>query len=78
MPNLRDFQVINEEVSTLLYEFGDHGLFETNRTFSNVSFFATSATGLPSPKDGIFPFMPIRCLDPLSWILWKLQIVELR
>lgn len=75
--NLQDMEAVNTEVRTLLSKFGDRVLLEANQTFSNVSFFATSATGWFSPEEARFlPSRPVRCFDPLGWLLWKLQIID--
>lgn len=75
--NLEDAQAVDNEVRELIAQFGERSLLQTTERFTNVSFFATSATGWPPDDRGHFPaIQPMRCLDPLLWILWRLNIIE--
>jgi GTPase SAR1 family protein len=80
LPNQLDipkFEVISNEIQTLIRRIGDQNLLLTSQSFSDVSFFAVSATGWPEDNNGQFPALePIRCLDPLLWVLWRLGIIK--
>jgi len=72
-----DRAMIDSEVKELVEKVGDNALLHLASAFSNVQFFAASATGYPPGPDGTYPeVQPVRCLDPLLWILYKLHIVK--
>ncbi|GCE31233.1 hypothetical protein KDA_67170 [Dictyobacter alpinus] len=74
--NTADFATINEEVQKLILRVGDKVLVQSSELFNTASFFAVSATGW-APDKGKYPAIePLRCLDPLLWILWKLNVIE--
>lgn len=76
MLDTRQFDPISEEVQNLLQRVGDDVLIQSSNLFEHVSFFAISATGWPPDAQGKFPSIePLRCLDPLLWVLWKLGVV---
>ncbi len=75
--HLRDLQTVDHEVKELIAEYGDPNLLLAARTFSNVHFFAASATGFSPDANGIYPdVIPCRCFDPLLWILWRLRFID--
>ncbi len=80
LPNQLDipkFEVISNEIQTLIRRLGDQNLLKSSESFDDVSFFAVSATGWPEDTNGQFPAIePIRCLDPLLWVLWRLGIIK--
>lgn len=80
LPNQLDipkFGVISNEIQTLIRRLGDQNLLKSSESFDDVSFFAVSATGWPEDTNGQFPTIePIRCLDPLLWVLWRLGIIK--
>jgi GTPase SAR1 family protein len=80
LPNQLDipkFEVISNEIQTLIRRLGDQNLLKSSESFDDVSFFAVSATGWPEDNNGQFPAIePIRCLDPLLWVLWRLGIIK--
>lgn len=48
-----------------------------SRTFPKAGYFAVSATGFPPDEKGNYPALsPVRCLDPLFWILWQLGLLK--
>lgn len=83
--NVNEFKQTDEEVQAFLRQYGDTSLIDmamspnnsSNVSFEQVSFFAISATGFsPDENTGRFPTIePFRCLDPLLWALWKLEVV---
>jgi len=79
LPNQLDlpkFEFISNEIQNLIRRVGDKNLLKSSESFDIVSFFAVSATGWPEDNNGQFPAIePIRCLDPLLWVMWKLKII---
>lgn len=74
--DLKDLQVVDAEVRKLLETYGDQALIDATQTW-DVQFFAVSATGNAPDPNGLYPAVtPIRCLDPVLWILLKLGIIE--
>ncbi|WP_149401679.1 TRAFAC clade GTPase domain-containing protein [Dictyobacter arantiisoli] len=74
--NTDDYATIDSEVRNFILRFGDKVLIQSSKLFNTVSFFAVSATGWAA-KDGHYPVIEsLRCLDPLLWILWKLQVID--
>jgi hypothetical protein len=75
--NTRQFHVISDEVRNLLLRVGDDVLVHSSKWFENTAFFAVSATGWAPDEKGRFPAIEtLRCLDPLLWVLWKLNVVQ--
>jgi GTPase SAR1 family protein len=75
--NLREMDVIDREVRQLLEDFGERTLLQATSRFSKMKFFATSATGYAPDKNGVYPAVdPCRCLDPILWILYQLEIIQ--
>jgi GTPase SAR1 family protein len=73
---LNDLQVVNREVYNFLQKFGDEPLLYVHQRSTAVGYFAISATGYPKQPDNTYPAVePVRCLDPLLWILWRLGIL---
>ena len=72
-----DLYLINTEVQTVIEQFGEQSLLRSANFCEHAAFFAVSATGHSANEDGHYPDVtPIRCLDPLLWILWKLGVLE--
>ena len=75
--NLDDLNIVDREVRSLLEEYGERTLLQSTLNFSKVRFFATSATGYAPDKDDNYPAIdPYRCLDPILWILYELDILH--
>lgn len=75
--NLDDLNIVDREVRHLLEEYGERTLLQSTSNFSKVRFFATSATGYAPDKDDNYPAIePNRCLDPILWILYELNILR--
>lgn len=84
--NINDFKQTDEEVQDFLRQYGDTRLLDmtknpnnsNNASFEDLAFFALSATGSsPDESTGLYPHIePRRCLDPLLWALWKLNVIE--
>ncbi len=78
--NLTDWHNVNNEVKSLLVEWGDEEfLSQMNSNYSDYSFFAISALGMDnSPReDGrIDKPRPHRIEDPLLWILKENGVIE--
>jgi len=67
-----DLDQVDKEVRYLLSTFGEQELLRESQRFTNIRFFATSATGCAPDEDNKFQeIKPRRCLDPLLWLLWK-------
>ena len=78
--SLAQFQATSQEVRDLLRSVSERGFFQAVRAFTDVSYHAVSATGEPpDPATNRFAAVkPIRCLDPLVWILWRLGLIQAR
>lgn len=73
--NLQEMDIIDREVRQLLEGYNERMLLQIALQFPKVKFFATSATGYAPNKDGTYPDVdPCRCLDPILWILYQLNI----
>ena len=73
----KEFARIHQEVEGCLHAYKEQALLQTSFRFTNVNFFATSATGGPPDSTGTYICIePLRCLDPFVWILWKLGCIE--
>ncbi|HEU5229622.1 MAG TPA: hypothetical protein VFU49_17525 [Ktedonobacteraceae bacterium] len=76
--NLQDLDIINHEVRQLLEDYGELPLLQATRNFSRSRFFAVSATGYAPDVSGKYPAVePYRCLEPLLWILYELDILHM-
>ena len=74
---LHDLHVVNNEVYNFLRQYGDQPLLFINQRTTDVGYFAISATGFPVQQDNTYPTVaPVRCLDPLLWVLWRLGILN--
>jgi hypothetical protein len=74
----QDLEAVREHVRKLLELYGDADLVSLSEMYEQVGYFAVAATGWP-PDFRIqqYPDIdPIRVLDPLLWILWKLGVIE--
>lgn len=68
---------IHQEVESCLRAYGEHALLQISSRFTNLNFFAVSATGGPPDSHGKYVHLePLHCLDPFIWILWKLGCLE--
>jgi GTPase SAR1 family protein len=75
--NLQDLDKVNQEVRQFLEEYGQRTLLQATSNFSKIRFFATSATGYAPDMNGSYPKIdPCRCLDPILWILYELNILH--
>lgn len=75
---LPDRKIVDKEVRDFIEEFGDHSILEIAQSFPTISFFAISSFGFdPSIKTSSLQMNPIRCLDPLLWILNKLEFIKI-
>jgi hypothetical protein len=73
----RAIQKVSAEVQERLHHYQEYGLLQQCQRFTNVCFFATSATGCSADQHGHYIHIkPHRCLDPLTWILWQLNVIE--
>ena len=72
-----DWQRVDAEIQWLLRTMRQENMLTVAHRFRHVSFFATSATGGPPDPQGRFTDIhPVRCLDPLLWILYKYNILS--
>jgi hypothetical protein len=75
--DIQDITTVDQEVQGLLKAYGQGDLLAATRRFSKIKFFATSATGEPPDQNGNFRIVrPLRCLDPILWILHELNIIR--
>lgn len=75
--DLDDLDIVDREVRHLLEEYGERTLLQSTLNFSKVRFFATSATGYAPDSKGLYPAVdPCRCLDPILWILYEMDILH--
>ncbi len=76
--DLEDLNIVDQEVRQLLEEYGERTLLQSTLNFSKVRFFATSATGYAPNDKGTYPAVdPCRCLDPILWILYEMDILHI-
>src|SRR5207248_3014646 len=74
-----DIDLVDKEVQSLLFTCGEQELLRESQRFTNIRFFATSATGCAPDEENKFPeIKPRRCLDPLLWLLWKFVTTPVR
>jgi Double-GTPase 2 len=72
-----DLNKVNEEVRQFLVDYGENQLLQATLSLSKVRFFATSATGNAPDAQGRYTDIdPIRCLDPVMWMLYELGILR--
>lgn len=75
--DLQDLEIVDQEVRKLLEEYKERPLLQATQNFAKVHFFATSATGYAPDANGKYPMVdPCRCLDPILWILYQLEILH--
>jgi hypothetical protein len=75
--DLKDLDIVDHEVKDLLEEYGERTLLQSTLNFSKVRFFATSATGYAPDSQGLYPAVdPCRCLDPILWTLYEMDILH--
>ncbi len=75
--DLNDLNIVDFEVRELLKTYHQSDLFAATHMFRRIKFFATSATGESPDANGDFAHIePIRCLDPVLWILHQLGIIR--
>lgn len=75
--DIKELEIIDSEVRTLIQEFGDKQLITSSEIFENKIFLAVSPTGWPADASKKFPKIePLRCIDPLLWALWKLGLTS--
>ena len=74
--NVNDITIVDREVRDFLITCRQADLLAATNRFKQKSFFATSATGEPPDGTGQFTKVePCRCLDPVLWILNRLDII---
>ncbi|HEX7733621.1 MAG TPA: hypothetical protein VF458_02115 [Ktedonobacteraceae bacterium] len=72
-----EFARIHQEVESCLRFYDEHALLQISSRFTNLNFFAVSATGGPPDSKGKYVYLePLHCLDPFVWALWKLGCIE--
>ena len=73
----QEFARIHQEVEGCLRTYDEKALLQVSNRFTNVNFFAVSATGGPPDASGRYIHLEtLRCLDPFVWVLWKLGCIE--
>lgn len=74
--DLQDIEAVDREVKDMLLHYRQGDILAATARFKHVKFFATSTTGEPPDGNGNFSRVePCRCLDPLLWILYRLEII---
>lgn len=77
--NRADIERVDQEVRFLLQQQGEYPLLQVSKRFEQARFFAISATGhAPDGNNRYSRIEPHRCLDPLIWLLWRLNFLEAR
>lgn len=73
-----EFNRVDGEVRDILNGFmGPAFVASCTHSFPNLAFSAVSATGMAPDKNQRYrDVKPIRCLDPLLWILWRLGYIR--
>ena len=68
----------SQEVAELFRRLGDPELVALTQQFAQRSYHAVSATGGPAifVGGGYSMVDPVRCLDPLFWLLWKAGVIR--
>ncbi len=76
---IQELDQVSGDVQKLLEVYGDAGLVTWTQQYEQVGFFAVSATGWPlDPATRTYPAIePLRCLDPLLWVLYRLGVLQL-
>lgn len=75
--DLKDLDAVDREVRGLLRDHQQGDLLATTSRFRQVKFFATSATGeSPDASNQFTDVRPLRCPDPVLWILHRLGILR--
>ena len=76
--DLRDIASVDDTMRELLQKYYRQGdLVSATSRLDKARFFATSATGaLPDANDRFPAVKPLRCLDPVLWILYELGIIK--
>lgn len=73
----QEFARIHQEIESCLHFYGEHALLQISSRFTNLNFFAVSATGGPPDGNGKYVYLePLHCLDPFVWVLWKLGCID--
>lgn len=68
---------MHQEVESCLRAYNEQALLQVSKRFTNLNFFASSATGSPPDSNGKYIRIdPVRCLDPFIWVLWKLGCID--
>jgi hypothetical protein len=68
---------VSQEIEEFLARLAGPAFAQATAQFSNMSYHAVSATGGPPDETGRYPILaPMRVLDPLLWILWKIGVVH--
>jgi len=74
--NQQDMKTVDDEVRELLRRYDGNALLRASQAYTDAGFFAVSATG-SSPQDDHYPVVkPLRCIDPLVWLLAKLGVIQ--
>jgi len=69
-------KTVDDEVRELLRRYDGNALLRASQAYTDAGFFAVSATG-SSPQDDHYPVVkPLRCIDPLVWLLAKLGVIQ--
>lgn len=75
--DLADLAQVDLEVQTLLRQYKQGDLLAASSRLKHKRFFATSATGEPPDANDRFAKVePLRCLDPILWILSEYNIMK--
>jgi GTPase SAR1 family protein len=72
-----DSAAVNVEVEAILKRYQGASLLNNRRAFAKARFCAVSATGMAPDGRGQFHAVePLRCVDPLLYILHELGVIE--
>ena len=76
-PSLSEEEAINQLVRDFLNRYGlDHFVRDAEMQFSHVRYFSCSALGrMPDPANSQ-PFVPVRVVEPLLWLLTSAKAIK--
>ncbi len=71
-----EIAAVDKEVRKLFIDCEEYTILQASQRFTQAAFFAIAATGNEADENGSYPNIePCRCLDPLLWVLHRLQVL---
>jgi hypothetical protein len=73
----QDAEMVDAEVTEIIRRYQGANLLNNKNAFTKAKFCAASATGMAADDRGVFlDVHPLRCVDPLRYILSELGVIE--